>query len=362
LITCTGNSPGGSGGGGNTYTLTFDGNGNTGGTVPAKITQTKGTATTVPGEGNLVKTGSSFTGWNTAANGAGDSYTEGDVYNKNTSAILYAQWTGGTETTYIVIFNSNGGTSVNSITGVPHDTTITKPADPTRDITGFYSFNGWFKASDYSSEWDFNNDTVTGDITLYAKWIPLKAIGDLGPGNGRIFYIETVKPGGFTVEGYEGSFSAYTAYYLEAAPENMGSTLAWAPFSSPAYTSSVPGLSQSSYDQTDWAIGRGMKNTALILAVVTDNPETNAPAASACNIYVNNNKNDWFLPSRNELDELYKLYAANGHGSYGNLTIESYWSSSQFISGNARFQRFSDGFQHYHSKGNTYRVRPVRAF
>jgi hypothetical protein len=45
-------------------------------------------------------------------------------------------------------------------------------------------------------------------------------IGDAGPAGGVIF---NVAPNGFTVEGFTGvtgSFSEYTAYYLEAAPDN----------------------------------------------------------------------------------------------------------------------------------------------
>jgi len=46
---------------------------------------------------------------------------------------------------------------------------ISKPSNPTR--TG-YSFNGWFSdaACDPADEWDFANDTVSADLTLYAKW------------------------------------------------------------------------------------------------------------------------------------------------------------------------------------------------
>ena len=41
---------------------------------------------------------------------------------------------------------------------------LEKPADPTRDG---YTFAGW---SDGTGIWDFQTDTVTGDITLTARW------------------------------------------------------------------------------------------------------------------------------------------------------------------------------------------------
>ena len=44
----------------------------------------------------------------------------------------------------------------------------TRPDDPAAK-TG-YTFGGWNKAD--GTAWDYGNDTVTGDITLYAKWIP----------------------------------------------------------------------------------------------------------------------------------------------------------------------------------------------
>lgn len=70
-------------------------------------------------------------------------------------------------TTFTVTFESNGGDPVATQT-VPEGGKATKPADP--EYTG-YTFGGWFE--DYSTfldEWDFDVDTVTGDITLYAKW------------------------------------------------------------------------------------------------------------------------------------------------------------------------------------------------
>jgi uncharacterized repeat protein (TIGR02543 family) len=170
LITCTSNSPGGSSGG-NTYTLTFNGNGSTSGTAPAKITQTKGTATPVPGKGNLEKTGSNFTGWNTAANGSGDSYAEGDVYNKDTSATLYAQWT--TEGSYTLTFNGNGNTGGTASAAITRSigTPITILGKGTLVKTG-YDFAGWNTAANGSGESYVEGDEYDKDTsaTLYAQW------------------------------------------------------------------------------------------------------------------------------------------------------------------------------------------------
>ena len=70
--------------------------------------------------------------------------------------------------TYTVSFDMKGyGTQIDPITGVESGATITKPDDPT--ATGF-NFKGWYKEAGCINEWNFSSDTVTADITLYAKW------------------------------------------------------------------------------------------------------------------------------------------------------------------------------------------------
>ncbi len=66
-----------------------------------------------------------------------------------------------------VIFYSNGGTIVESITNVNDGDTITEPMQPTN--IG-YVFEGWYKDEFFTEKWDFETDVVTGNINLYAKW------------------------------------------------------------------------------------------------------------------------------------------------------------------------------------------------
>lgn len=68
---------------------------------------------------------------------------------------------------YTVTFNSNGGTSVDSITNIEKNSTISEPAAPTRDG---YTFKGWYSDSRLTKGWNFETDKVKGNITLYAKW------------------------------------------------------------------------------------------------------------------------------------------------------------------------------------------------
>lgn len=79
-----------------TYTVTYDGNGNTGGTAPTDDNSpyaANAAVTVLSNSGSLVKTGSYFAGWNTAANGSGTSYQYLDRFNMPVAnTILYAQW------------------------------------------------------------------------------------------------------------------------------------------------------------------------------------------------------------------------------------------------------------------------------
>lgn len=69
--------------------------------------------------------------------------------------------------TITVTFNAQSGSAVDTITGKAYGDKITAPADPVRG--GFY-FAGWYKEAACTNPWTFTLDTLTDDITLYAKW------------------------------------------------------------------------------------------------------------------------------------------------------------------------------------------------
>ncbi len=72
-----------------------------------------------------------------------------------------------TGTYYIVTFDSCGGSAVES-QRICEGNPVRSPNAPKREN---YSFIGWYKsADDNADEWEFTTDTVTSDITLYAKW------------------------------------------------------------------------------------------------------------------------------------------------------------------------------------------------
>ena len=84
---------------------------------------------------------------------------DNDTVTENTT--LYAKWT------VTVSFNMQGhGTAIDSQT-IIDGSKVSKPTDPT--ATG-YVFDGWYKEAACTNAWDFDNDTVTENTTLYAKW------------------------------------------------------------------------------------------------------------------------------------------------------------------------------------------------
>ena len=85
----------------------------------------------------FTRTGYTFSGWNTLANGSGTDYADGATYSFSADITLYAQWTALPNHT--VTFNSNGGTGTMSaqIANVPTALTAN-----TFTRTG-YTFSGW---------------------------------------------------------------------------------------------------------------------------------------------------------------------------------------------------------------------------
>ncbi len=77
---------------------------------------------------------------------------------------IYAKWE---IKTYTVTFDSNGGSSVTAYKRIAHGSKIDAPNAPTKSG---YEFWGWCEDSSCLSKFDFLNDTVTSDITLYAEW------------------------------------------------------------------------------------------------------------------------------------------------------------------------------------------------
>ena len=86
-----------------------------------------------------------------------------DVETINSNTTLYAKWV----VAYTVEFDSQGGSNIAALEGIRKGSKIIAPTAPTRNG---YMFQGWYKDSDYTTEWDFSVDTVEKAIKLVAKW------------------------------------------------------------------------------------------------------------------------------------------------------------------------------------------------
>ena len=107
--------------------------------------------------------------------------------------------------TYTVTFDSQGGSAVDPQT-VDYDGFVTEPADPT--YAG-HTFGGWYTEAACTTPWVFDTDTVTSDITLYAKWTI----------NTYTLTVDTVGNGTVTLDPAGGTYDYGTVVTLTAAAE-----------------------------------------------------------------------------------------------------------------------------------------------
>lgn len=107
---------------------------------------------------------------------------------------------------------------------------------------------------------------------------------------------------------------------------------------------------------TGLSIGSGQTNTARIITV----QGSGNYAAKMCSDLILNNYDDWFLPSKDELNTMYSNLKAKG---LGNFSDGHYWSSSEYTNNsNAWYQYFGLGTQNSAGKEYEYYVRAIRAF
>ena len=155
-----------------TYSITYDSNSATSGTVPSAstVTVSGGTLTLPSNSGTLTKTNYTFAGWNTAANGSGTSYAVGaTTFLPSGDTTLYAQW----NSTITYSGNSNTSGSVPTAqTGIGSKLLTLATNSGTLARTN-YTFGGWNTAADGSGTpyaAGLTTYTPTGSTTLYAQW------------------------------------------------------------------------------------------------------------------------------------------------------------------------------------------------
>jgi len=144
----------------------------------------------------------------------------------------------------------------------------------------------------------------------------------MGPAGGIIFFDKGQK-----TEGWR---------YLEAAPVIYEFTAPW-------------GFYGTAVNGTGTSIGSGKKNTEIMVSM--SNSEMTQNAAFRCSKLEIKGFKDWFLPSKDELDFMYRALHRQNMGFFKD---DWYWSSSVWDEDNDKQwnsqyttwkQRFSDGSQ-----------------
>ena len=162
---------------GNTYSITYFGNGSDTGTVTSAATFIFGNSYSIAQKGTMGKSGYTFAGWTTAANGSGTLYANGTdsiasstaTYSAAANLNLYAKWTADV---YTITYNVNGATtgtaSRSSDSFTFGGTALTLPTIGTMAKSN-YTFSGWSETNNGNAVISPYSPTQTR--TLYAVWI-----------------------------------------------------------------------------------------------------------------------------------------------------------------------------------------------
>jgi hypothetical protein len=182
-------------------------------------------------------------------------------------------------------------------------------------------------------------------------------VGDIGPGGGIVFY--------------DAGRTTAVGRYFEIAPKSCeGERLPWRPANLNGEIYSGKAAARMRVEAK--ALGMGKINTDRIISVIGRTPRDYA--AKFADDSVCGGKDDWFLPSKNELDIAFNRLAQNrvaGNDTpVGGFNKGYYWTSSDYNNSTAWTQYFMDGQQFDRVQtldGNRnpptpFRVRPVRAF
>jgi hypothetical protein len=169
-----------------------------------------------------------------------------------------------------------------------------------------------------------------------------------------------------------GSDCGTNCHYLEAAPVDQSSDSVWTQLINVCYnigsisdtnnceTNSIysgNSTAQSASRTEATAIGMGMSNTNQIYARFTTvgSVATTDYAAGIAWAYTNNSKTDWFLPSKDELDQLWANKSAFG------MFASKYWSSSEASVTQVWTRKLDPSEPLETGKERGSNVRPVRA-
>ena len=160
------------------YSVRFEGNGSTSGRMNNQAF-VYATAQNLSANA-YARTGYTFVGWNTEADGSGTSYGNSASVNNLTTenngmVVLYAQWRANTyrvslneePKSYTVSFNLNGGSGSIPSQTITETTPLTYPTNPTKNG---YIFGGWYLDANCTEQYTFSG-VIDSNFTLYAHWV-----------------------------------------------------------------------------------------------------------------------------------------------------------------------------------------------
>ena len=207
----------------------------------------------------------------------------------------------------------------------------------------------------------------TTETTMATAPTPTYQVGDTGPGGGIVFFVASERQ--------------FWGQYLEAAIADVKAPVMPPSEDSPPFFNDGRSQWGCNVDaiflkREKLNIGSGLANTKKITDSNCKGTDNSVSAASLAATYDGGGKTDWFLPSRDELNELCKyartqttgnlLVECNSEGILRNNSFAAggYWSSSEDDASNAWFQYFSiySNQPRITSKDRGGSVRPVRAF
>ena len=219
-----------------TYSVFYNGNGASGGSVPSTGTYTYGATYTVAAKGTMAKTGYNFAGWNSSQDGSGVRYANASdavasssaTFAGNTNLTLYAQWT---PQTYTITYSANGGSGTlarTTDTYIYGTAALSLPAGAGLTKAG-YAFSGW---SESTSGIAVNDPYITSQTrTLYALWsgVQYSITYDVNGGTGSIpDATYTTGSAGITLN--NGATLTRTGYNFSGWKNLAGSTVSGSPF------------------------------------------------------------------------------------------------------------------------------------
>ena len=166
---------------GTAYTVTYNGNGSTGGAVPIDASSPYASGATVTVKANtgaLIKSGYSFTGWNTLADGSGTTYAASGsaTFSIAANTTLYAQWVAVTAAVCPSSTACTPSTTQNVCQGVA--------ASP---LTANVTNSGTTGTSTLQYQWYYNtsnSNTISGATTVVgatnSSYVPLSSATEVG--------------------------------------------------------------------------------------------------------------------------------------------------------------------------------------